>query len=87
MDDKCGHDLQVSSIYCLDRSLVLKLDFIRANHAKTQVYNQSVNACLQHVVATEEGDCPTPLASKNRRAKGYLPPLPRPGEVDIIFGG
>ncbi|PSR77616.1 hypothetical protein PHLCEN_2v7806 [Hermanssonia centrifuga] len=58
-----------------------------ANHPETVVYNQCVNACLKHAVDTEEGKSPEPLPSLNKRVREKLPPMPKPGEVDFIYGG
>ena len=58
----------------------------RANHPHAIVYNQSVNACLKHAILTSEGKNPPLLLSRGRYPK-QLPPMPKPGEVDFVYGG
>lgn len=55
------------------------------NHPETTVYNQCSNLLLDHAIASYEGKNPPPLLSI--RDKKPLPPMPRPGEVDFIYGG
>ncbi|KAJ3542763.1 hypothetical protein NM688_g5941 [Phlebia brevispora] len=57
----------------------------KANHPHATVYNQSSNACLKHAILTLEGRSPTSLYSCGQKSV-KLPPLPRPGDVDIIYG-
>ena len=47
------------------------------------MYNQ--NALLKHAIETFEKKKPSPLYSFHGKAR--LPPLPQPGEVDMIVGG
>ncbi|KAL4067750.1 hypothetical protein V8B97DRAFT_1915370 [Scleroderma yunnanense] len=55
------------------------------NHPGTIVYNQCTNLCLQHAIDTVDGKSTRPLFSigENRQ----LPPMPKQGEVDFIYGG
>lgn len=57
----------------------------RRNHPKTIVYNQCTNLCLQHAIDTLENKKPKPLLSLDD--KKPLPPMPKPGDVDFIYGG
>ncbi|KAH8099541.1 S-adenosyl-L-methionine-dependent methyltransferase [Cristinia sonorae] len=59
----------------------------RANHPGTVVYNQCSNALLKHAVQTFEGQNPRPLQSLDKNKPKILPPMPKPGEVDFIYGG
>ncbi|KAH7923467.1 S-adenosyl-L-methionine-dependent methyltransferase [Leucogyrophana mollusca] len=56
-----------------------------ANHPDTIVYNQCTNALLQHDLDLRDGKNPPALRSKHGNEK--LPPLPKPGDVDFIYGG
>ncbi|KAI0705891.1 S-adenosyl-L-methionine-dependent methyltransferase [Cytidiella melzeri] len=54
------------------------------NHPHTKVYNGDVNVLLKHAIETSEGKRPRPLST----VEGIeMPPMPRPGEVDFIYGG
>lgn len=57
----------------------------RRNHPETTVYNQCTNLCLQHAIDTLENKKPKPLLSLDD--KKPLPPMPKPGDVDFIYGG
>ena len=59
--------------------------FYRHNHPRTIVYNQCTNLCLQHAIDTLDGKPSRPLFSIGD--KKQLPPMPKPGEVDFIYGG
>lgn len=72
-----------STVYVLHTLIT----FLRANHPHAIVYNQSVNACLQHAIDTYQSRKPAPLHSLNSKMSTALPPMPKPGEVDIIYGG
>ncbi|KAI9446182.1 S-adenosyl-L-methionine-dependent methyltransferase [Lactarius indigo] len=52
-------------------------------HAK--VYNQDCNVLLEHAIETDNGKKLAPLQSLDDGRP--LPPLPKPGEVDLICGG
>ncbi|KIP09557.1 hypothetical protein PHLGIDRAFT_116344 [Phlebiopsis gigantea 11061_1 CR5-6] len=54
------------------------------NHPDAKVYNHSVNKVLHHAIETFEGSRPKPLYSKLGKR---LPLMPKPGEVDFIYGG
>ncbi|KAF8447830.1 hypothetical protein L210DRAFT_978503 [Boletus edulis BED1] len=56
----------------------------RRNHPETIVYNQCTNLCLQHAIDTLENKNPKPLLSLDD--KKPLPPMPKPGDVDFIYG-
>ncbi|KAH7909914.1 S-adenosyl-L-methionine-dependent methyltransferase [Hygrophoropsis aurantiaca] len=56
-----------------------------ANHPGTIVYNQCTNELLQHAIDTRDGKHPPALRSVDGKTK--LPPMPKPGEVDFIYGG
>lgn len=58
----------------------------RANHEGIIVYNQDCNAVLKHAAELQAGKHPPALRSLDE-AEGALPPLPAPGEVDLIMGG
>ncbi|KAG1724751.1 S-adenosyl-L-methionine-dependent methyltransferase [Suillus paluster] len=55
------------------------------NHPNVTVYNQCTNVCLQHALDVAEGKNPRPLRSLGDKTP--LPPMPKPGEVDFIYGG
>ncbi|KZV73358.1 S-adenosyl-L-methionine-dependent methyltransferase [Peniophora sp. CONT] len=57
-----------------------------ANHPDAIIYNQDCNKVLQHNLDLLEGKEPEPLRSLGKD-QAELPPLPKRGEVDIIFGG
>ncbi|OCH93875.1 S-adenosyl-L-methionine-dependent methyltransferase [Obba rivulosa] len=57
-----------------------------ANHPNTIVYNQCTNLLLQHTIDTLEGKKPGALRSLSKKEE-RLSPMPKPGEVDFIFGG
>ena len=57
----------------------------RRNHPETIVYNQCTNLCLQHAIDTLENKKPKPLLSLDD--KKPLPPMPKPGDVDFVYGG
>lgn len=42
---------------------------------------------LRHAVETHYGRKPGPVHSRNPAQRGPLPPMPKPGEVDLISGG
>lgn len=56
-----------------------------ANHPRTTVYNQCSNLLLQHALDNFEGKNVGPLLSVG--SSSPLPALPKPGEVDFIYGG
>lgn len=81
---QCSTNLQVR----LSRrpvSLGLTNVLCRRNHPDTIVYNQCTNLCLQHAIDTQENKRPKPLLSLDD--KKSLPPMPKPGEVDFVYGG
>ena len=54
------------------------------NHPHTTVYNGDVNALLKHAVEMAQGKNPRPL----KTVEGIeMPPMPKQGEVDFIYGG
>ncbi|KIJ10522.1 cytosine-5--methyltransferase [Paxillus involutus ATCC 200175] len=55
------------------------------NHPGTIVYNQCTNLCLHHAIDTLENKHPKPLLSLDN--KKPLPPMPKQGDVDFIYGG
>ncbi|KAG9318606.1 hypothetical protein JVU11DRAFT_699 [Chiua virens] len=55
------------------------------NHPTTTVYNQCTNLCLQHAIDIAENKKLEPLLSLDDGTP--LPPMPKPGEVDFIYGG
>ncbi|KAF8559697.1 S-adenosyl-L-methionine-dependent methyltransferase [Imleria badia] len=55
------------------------------NHPETIVYNQCTNLCLQHAIDTQDNKKPKPLLSLDD--KKPLPPMPKRGDVDFIYGG
>ncbi|EGO21115.1 hypothetical protein SERLADRAFT_417509 [Serpula lacrymans var. lacrymans S7.9] len=57
----------------------------QANHSHTTVYNQCTNVLLQHAIDTHEGKNPKPL--KGIHSGKVLPGMPKPGDVDFIYGG
>ncbi|KII89181.1 hypothetical protein PLICRDRAFT_160365 [Plicaturopsis crispa FD-325 SS-3] len=57
----------------------------QTNHPRTRVYNQCSNLLLQHAIDTAEGKKPMPLTTEHGDVT--LPPMPKPGEVDFIYGG
>jgi DNA (cytosine-5)-methyltransferase 1 len=59
--------------------------WFRFNKKHTKVYNQDCNLLLEHAIETYNGENSPPLQSLD--GKKPLPPLPRPGEVDLICGG
>ncbi|OBZ65761.1 Acetolactate synthase, mitochondrial [Grifola frondosa] len=58
-----------------------------ANHPHVIVYNQCTNLLLQHAINTFEGKKPKPLKSLQADHEVVLPPMPKKGEVDFIYGG
>ncbi|EJD02256.1 S-adenosyl-L-methionine-dependent methyltransferase, partial [Fomitiporia mediterranea MF3/22] len=59
---------------------------LKANHADTVVYNQDCSELLKHVAELHAGKTPPTLRSLGPENEA-LPPLPSPGEVDLIMGG
>jgi DNA (cytosine-5)-methyltransferase 1 len=59
--------------------------FFRINKKHTKVYNQDCNLLLEHAIQFYNGKNSPPLRSLDDGKQ--LPPLPRPGEVDLICGG
>ncbi|KAG0701495.1 hypothetical protein DFH29DRAFT_1000139 [Suillus ampliporus] len=57
----------------------------KQNHPNVTVYNQCTNVCLQHALDVAEGKNPRPLQSLGDNKR--LPAMPKPGEVDFIYGG
>ncbi|KAF8261693.1 S-adenosyl-L-methionine-dependent methyltransferase [Lactarius quietus] len=55
------------------------------NKQHANVYNQDCNLLLEHAIETNNGKKLPPLRSLDDGQP--LPPLPRPGEVDLICGG
>ena len=64
----------------LDFYILTESQFSSSNHPDTIVYNQDTNSLLQHTVENPAEPC---FDLRNER----LPPMPKPGEVDIIVGG
>ena len=71
------------SLFTIQHKLIFTL---RENHEDTIVYNQDCNVLLKHASEMQEGKNPPPVCSLGK-GKEALPPLPLPGEVDIIIGG
>lgn len=59
----------------------------RENHHGCIVYDQCANELLKHAVEASRKRKPSPLKSLTENRKKNLPPMPKPGEVDIICGG
>ncbi|KAG2063855.1 S-adenosyl-L-methionine-dependent methyltransferase [Suillus decipiens] len=57
----------------------------KQNHTNVTVYNQCTNVCLQHAIDIADGKNPRPLQTLGDKKR--LPPMPKPGEVDFIYGG
>ncbi|KAG1743398.1 S-adenosyl-L-methionine-dependent methyltransferase [Suillus lakei] len=57
----------------------------KQNHPNVTVYNQCTNVCLQHAIDVADGENPLPLRSLGDKKR--LPSMPKPGEVDFIYGG
>ncbi|OJA16031.1 hypothetical protein AZE42_04288 [Rhizopogon vesiculosus] len=57
----------------------------KKNHPNVTVYNQCTNVCLQYAIDAAEGKNPRPLKSLGDKVR--LPAMPKPGEVDFIYGG
>lgn len=58
---------------------------VRANKKHAQVYNQDCNTLLEHAIEFHNGkDLPVLQSLGDGKP---LPPLPEPGEVDLICGG
>ncbi|KAI9459440.1 S-adenosyl-L-methionine-dependent methyltransferase [Lactarius psammicola] len=55
------------------------------NKRHANVYNQDCNILLEHAIETDNGKKLAPLRSLDDGRP--LPPLPKPGEVDLICGG
>jgi DNA (cytosine-5)-methyltransferase 1 len=72
------------SVFSLFRTRC-NLCHLRENHPGVKVYNQCTNLCLQHAIDAAEGKNPRPL--KSLGDKTSLPRMPKPGEVDFIYGG
>jgi len=58
---------------------------LRFNKEHTKVYNQDCNALLEHAIQVYNGKNLPPLRSIDGRRP--LPPMPQPGEVDLVCGG
>jgi hypothetical protein len=58
---------------------------LRCNKKHTKVYNQDCNLLLEHAIQVHNGKKLPPLKSLD--GGKLLPPLPQPGEVDLICGG
>ena len=58
--------------------------FFRFNKKHAKVYNQDCNLLLEHAIQFYNGKN-SPLRSLDGGKQ--LPPLPKPGEVDLICGG
>lgn len=57
----------------------------RANKKHAEVYNQDCNTLLEHAIRFYNGE--NLPAVRSLDGKRLLPPLPKPGEVDLICGG
>jgi DNA (cytosine-5)-methyltransferase 1 len=57
----------------------------RQNHKGTTVYNVDTSEALQNAIDQESGKVALPL--RNLHDNTLLPPMPRRGEVDFIYGG
>ncbi len=64
--------------------MITKICVYRINHPNTTVYNVDVNQALKHAIASFQGKHPKPLFT----SEGIeVPLMPKPGEVDFIYGG
>jgi DNA (cytosine-5)-methyltransferase 1 len=73
----------------MTRTLTLRF---RANKQHAEVYNQDCNTLLEHAIRFYNGQLYTgedkDLPAVRSLGDGkLLPPLPKPGEVDLICGG
>jgi hypothetical protein len=59
--------------------------YFRYNKQHANVYIQDCNLLLKHAIETDNGKKLPPLRSLDDGES--LPPLPKPGEVDLICGG
>ncbi|KAG2037322.1 S-adenosyl-L-methionine-dependent methyltransferase [Suillus americanus] len=57
----------------------------KQNHPNVTVYNQCTNVCLQHAIDVADGKNSRPLQTLGDKKR--LPSMPKPGEVDFIYGG
>ena len=65
---------------------MLRVHFgLRFNKKHTKVYNQDCNVLLEHAIQSHNGRKLNPLESRDGGKQ--LPPMPQPGEVDLICGG
>jgi hypothetical protein len=64
---------------------VLTKQFWRHNHPETIVYNVDASGALQNAIDQQLGKTTNPLV--NIRDGSPLPPMPKRGDVDFIFGG
>ena len=83
-----GHPVLLIHIskFFLIHDFTANFNVYRVNHPHARVYNQSVKVCLKHAILTSEGKNPPLLMSRSKHSK-QLPPMPKPGEVDFIYGG
>lgn len=72
--------------YLLTSAFIFALPNIRTNYKNVTVYNQDCNVLLEHAADLQAGKKPSTIYSLGSK-KEALPPLPIPGEVDLIMGG
>ena len=65
--------------------ITVVLTATRENHPYAQVYHGSVNTMLKHAIETYEDLEPEPLWSEELERE--IPPMPKLGDVDFIYGG
>lgn len=70
----------------MNTALIAQTDCMsRYNKQHVNVYNQDCNLLLKHAIETDNGKKLPPLLGLDDEKP--LPPLPKPGEVDLICGG
>lgn len=74
--------LTLELVLALKISLRFSIFFSRQNHQQLVVFNQNADILLRHAVDKDS----KPLYAIGNRFE-QLPPLPLPGEVDMIMGG
>ena len=61
--------------------------FPRANHPDCTTYCQDINLLLRHAIETHLDKNPQLLYSLGQSEPEILPPMPAPGDVDLIVAG
>jgi len=73
----------VETLWAIERDTLACLTF-KKNFPNTEVFNVDANILLDRAIRHEKGEELEPLYDSQGE---LVPDLPRPGEVDFIYGG